>query len=158
VGSTSPTATVVDIQGKINDGPWRTPVMVGTSGTNGDNLPLGTTYTYRLLPHGGSTVLATFSVTRVAAPTPSFTITPSHVTVPPGATTGPFAFTWSAPGYEYVDIQGRINGGPWRTPVVAPGIGHNGDNLPVNTTYEYRFFPHGDTAHVLGTLTVNASD
>lgn len=147
----------IDLQGKINNGPWLAPLEVSATGSTGDNIPLGSTYTFRILPHGGTTVMAEISFTGVAAPAPTFSVSPSHVIVPVGQTSGPFSLQWNAPGYETIDIQGRINGGAWLSPFEISYSGYTGDNLAVGSTYDYRFFPHGDTTHILGSLTVTAS-
>jgi hypothetical protein len=158
----APGYDALDLQGQVNNGPWQSPVWIAPSGTNGDNIPLGTTYNYRLYPHGATTpLLATLSVTGIAAPAPTFSINPAHVIVPLNATTGSFTYAWNAPGYETLDLVGQVvtNGvaGPWGSPVWIAASGNNGDNIPVGTTYNYRFYPHGDSVHVIGTLSVTAS-
>ncbi|MEO7433163.1 MAG: hypothetical protein ABIR62_14275 [Dokdonella sp.] len=147
----------IDLQGRINGGAWLTPLQIPATGNNGDNLPLGSTYTFRILPHGGNTVLGQIAFTAIAAPAPTFTMTPTHVIVPLGQTSGPFNYSWSAPGYETLDLQGRINGGAWLAPLEVQSTYSTGDNLAVGSTYEFRFLPHGDTTHVLGTISVTAS-
>jgi hypothetical protein len=154
----APGYPIVDIQGQINGGAWRTPVPVGPSGSNGDNIPLGSVYNFRLIPHGStSPVLATMTLTGVAAPTPSFSANPAHVVVPVGSSSGTFSYTWSAPGYQSLDISGSVNGGAWTTPFNIPASGSSGDTIPVGSTYVYRFYPHLDTQHIIGTLTITAS-
>jgi len=158
----APGYDALDLQGQVNNGPWQSPVWIAPSGVNGDNIPLGTTYNYRLYPHGATTpLLASLSVTGIAAPAPTFSINPAHVIVPLNATTGSFTFTWNAPGYETLDLVGQVvtNGvaGPWGSPVWIAASGNNGDNIPVGTTYNYRFYPHGDSVHIIGTLSVTAS-
>ena len=147
----------VDLQGKINNGAWLTPVNVAATGNTGDNLPLGTTYTFRLLPHGGTTVLAQISFTGVAAPAPWFQMTQPHVIVPLGQTTGTYSYGWNAPGYIALDVQQSTNGGAWQAPTQIAHIGTTSGSIAVGTTYQFRFYPHGDTIHLLYTLTVVAS-
>jgi hypothetical protein len=148
----------IDLQGQINGGAWGTPVVVGSSGNTGDNIPLGATYAFRILPHGAtSPVLATMTLTGVAAPAPTFVPNPAHVIVPVGQTSGSFLLTWNAPGYESLDITGSINGGAWSAPFNIGASGTTGDNIPVGSTYNYRFYPHNDVQHIIGTTTVTAS-
>ncbi len=155
----APGYSTLDLQGKINGGPWRTPVWITPSGNTGDNMPLGTTYHYRLFPHGDTTnVLATLDVTGMAAPAPTFSVNPAHVIVPVGATSGSFSLTWNAPGYQSLDYSGQINqSGTWSAPFNIPASTTTGDTLTVGTRYDYRFYPHGDTTHIIGTLSVTAS-
>lgn len=155
---TGPGYPSLDLQGQINGGAWLSPLNIPASGSSDQPIPLGTTYTYRLLPHGAtSPVLATLSVTGVAAPAPTFSINPAHVVVPPGASEGSFTFTWNAPGYEALDLAGQVNGGAWGTPFAIPKSGSSTQPIPVGTTYNYRFYPPGDTVHIIGTLSVSAS-
>lgn len=155
---TGPGYPSLDLQGQINGGAWLSPLNIPSSGSSDQPIPLGTTYTYRLLPHGAtSPVLATLSVTGVAAPAPTFRINPAHVVVPPGASEGNFTFTWNAPGYEALDLAGQVNGGAWGTPFAIPKSGSSTQPIPVGTTYNYRFYPPGDTVHIIGTLSVSAS-
>lgn len=148
----------VDLQGQTNGGPWLEPFNITASGTTDQPMPLGTTYNYRLLPHGAtSPVLATLSVSGIAAPAPTFSTVPSQVIVPVGSTAGSFTLKWNAPGYEMLDMTGQTNGGAWSAPF---GIGPSGTSvqpISVGTTYNYRFYPRGDTVHIIGTATVRAS-
>lgn len=148
----------LDLQGQVNGGAWLSPLNIPASGTSDQPIPLGTTYTYRLLPHGAtSPILATLSISGIAAPAPTFNISPAHVVVPPGSNEGSFTFTWNAPGYESLDLVGQVNGGAWGAPFGIARSGSSTQPIPVGTTYNYRFYPPGDTVHILGTLSVSAS-
>ena len=158
----APGYDAIDIQGQVNNGTWGAPLWIAPSGTNGDNISVGTTYNYRMYPHGlTSPLLATLSVSGVAAPAPTFSINPAHVIVPLNATTGTFTFAWNAPGYEALDVTGQVvTGGipgTWSGPLSIAASGNNGDNIAVGTTYNYRFYPRGDSVHIIGTLSVTAS-
>jgi len=153
----------LDLRAKVNGASnWGAPVWISASGTNGDNIPVNTTWQYGLFAHGDSAnVLKTYTVKGVAAAAPTFALSPTHVIVPAGSTTGPFSFSWNAPGYETLDLVGQVvrNGvaGQWGSPVWIGGYGNNGDNIAVGDTYNYRFYPHGDTTHIIGTLSVAAT-
>jgi hypothetical protein len=148
----------LDLQGQVNGGAWLSPLNIPASGSSDQPISLGTTYTYRLLPHGAtSPILATLSVSGVAAPAPTFSINPAHVVVPPGSNEGSFTFTWNAPGYESLDLAGQVNGGAWGAPFAISKSGSSTQPIPVGTTYNYRFYPPGDTVHIIGTLSVSAS-
>ncbi|MGN6517898.1 MAG: hypothetical protein ACTHK2_00555 [Dokdonella sp.] len=104
-----------------------------------------------------ATVLRTLHITITGAPTPTFTMTPTTVLIPATQTSGAFAYSWRATAYPSLDLQSSVNGGAW-APVPGlniPATGSTGDHIVVGTTYRFRFFPHGDTTNVLGTLTVS---
>lgn len=147
----------VDLQGRINNGPWLTPLQVSATGNTGDHIPLGTKYTFRILPHGGSTVLAQISFTGVTAFPPWFQMMVPHVIVPIGQSTGTYTYQWNAPGYEFLDVRRRVNSGGWEAPTKIAKVGTSNGSIAVGTTYQFRFYPHGDTTHLLFTLTVTAS-
>lgn len=154
----APGYSSLDLQGQINGGAWNAPFEISAFGTTDQPIPINTTYKYRLLPHGAtSPILATLSVSGVAAPAPTFSINPAHVIVPVGSSEGSFTFTWSAPGYEHLDLRGQINGGAWNAPFAIPASGSSVQSIPVGTTYNYRFYPPGDAVHIIGTLSVTAS-
>lgn len=154
----TPGYTRVDLQGQTNGGAWQTPFEITVSGSTTQVVPLATTYTYRLVPHGStSPVLATLTVAGVSAPAPTFSINPAHVIVPLGSTQGTFTFTWSAPGYEYLTVTGQTNGGAWSAPFSIQPTGTSTQPIPVGTIYTYRFHPPEDTSIIIGTLTVRSS-
>jgi hypothetical protein len=129
--------------------PW---IYVPINGTGN-----GTTTFYMTTSHTSSTpYFKSTVVTGVPGARPTLTISPTHVIVPVGQTSGTFTMTWSAPGYPSVDIIGRINGGPWGDPFNIPASGTTGDNIPVGTTYDYEIVPHGGS-NVLATASVYAS-
>lgn len=154
----APGYSSVDLVAQINGGSWTAPLQIAASGTTTQPMPLGTTYNYRLVPHGAaSPIFATMSVRGIAAPAPTFSINPAHVIVPAGATEGNFSFNWNAPGYEYLNLTGQINGGAWSAPFAIQASGSSSMSIPVGSTYKYRFYPPNDTTHIIGTLSVTAS-
>lgn len=151
----APSYSSLDLQGQINGGTWGAPVWIPNSGINGDSIPLGDVWTYRFLPHGAtSPVLGTITVAGIAAPPPYFYITPAQVVIQPNQTSGPYAFGWNAPGYQSLDLWGKVNDEPWHIGPEIPAAGNNGNNLAASVTHQYRFYPHGDSTHILGALTV----
>lgn len=154
----APGYSSVDLIGQVNSGGWGAPFQIAASGTSGYDVPLGATYENRMIPHGAtSPILAAMSLRGVAAPAPTFSISSTHVIVPIGSSEGSFTFNWSAPGYEHLDITGQTNGGAWGAPFGIPATGSTGMNISVGTTYNFRFYPPGDTVHILGTLSTTAS-
>lgn len=154
----APGCTQMDLWGKVDDGPWEYGLRVSSPGSSGDDVPLGHRYSFRFyLPGTDDTPLGELTVNGVAASSPTFSINPAHVVVPAGSTTGPFTFTWNAPGYPSLDLWGKVNNGPWQFGLAIPASGSSGDNIPVGSTYQYRFYPPGNSTHILGTLSVYAT-
>jgi hypothetical protein len=151
-----PGYTSLDLQGSINGGPWGTPVVVGPSGSNGSNIPLNDSWAFRFVPHGQtSPVLCTFTVAAVPAPYPIFGLTPAGGLVRVGTShVGPFSYSWDAPGYQTLDLWGKINDGPWNFGLEVAASGNTGDTIAASVTYQFRFYPHGDTTHIIGALSV----
>jgi len=146
----------VDLRGRVNGGTWNPSVWVGATSNYGDTIPVSTTYDYQILPHGDTThVLASATIRGVT--TGTFTVTPAHVVVPAGQTSGTYRLDWNAPGYPSLDLWGKINSGGWNTPVNISASGNYTDAIPLGSTYTYRFYPHGDSTHVLKELTFSAS-
>ena len=160
----APGYSSVDWCGSTNGAPWQFAALTtAASGSAGVPVPPGTTYAYRIYNHGNAGqcgaagMLASAAVTATQGAQPTFAVSPSHVIVPTGATSGTFTMSWNAPGYPSLDVVGQTNGGAWGAPFNIPASGNTGSNITVGTTYSYRFYPHGDTAHLLGTLSVTAS-
>ena len=151
----APGYPTLDLWGQIDNQPWHFGLTIPASGTSVASIPVGTTYRYRLFPHGDSThVLAATAVSGVA---PTFSMTPAHVIVPAGATSGSFTMTWSVPGYPHLDLWGQVNNDPWHFGLSIPASGATGSSIPVGTTYRYRFYPPGDSVNILGELSVYAT-
>ena len=102
-------------------------------------------------------ILTSLSVTSTQGAQPTFRITPSHVVVPLGQTTGSFTLSWNAPGYATLDLWGKVNNGPWQFGLEILGSSSVGSPLDVGTTYSYRFYPHGNSTQLLGEISVSAS-
>ena len=160
----APGYSSIDWCGKINGGSWQfSGLTTAGSGSAGVAVPPGTTYGYRVYAHGNASecgttgMLASATVTATQGAQPTFTASPSHVIVPRNGTSGTFTLAWNAPGYQSLDIVGQTNGGAWGAPFNISASGNIGINITVGTNYNYRFYPHGDTAHLLGTASVTAS-
>lgn len=160
----APGYSSVDWCGKINNGAWSFGgLQTGGSGSTVQPVPVNTTYAYRLYAHGAAAgcpstgILASTTVTAVQGAQPTFSINPSHVIVPLGQTSGTFTMTWNAPGYPSLDLWGKINNGPWQFGLQIPANSSTGSPIDVGTTYGYRFYPPGDSSHLLGELSVTAS-
>lgn len=151
----------LDLQSSTNSGPWApTPALnVPASGSVGQPIALGTTYKFRFLPHGGTTVLGTFQVSAVVAPTPVFAANPVHM-VTNGASANTLV-TWGALGYDLIDWCGNTNNQGWQCGSLTTGAsGSTTIPVPVGTTYSWRLYPHGSpnqggTTQLLGELTVD---
>jgi len=151
----------IDLQNSTNNGAWQpVPALnVPASGTDTESITAGTTYKFRFLPHGSTTVLGTVQVTAVVAPTPVFAANPVHM-VTNGASANTVV-TWSALGYDVIDWCGNTNNQGWQCGSLSTaGSGSVGIPVPVGTTYSWRFYPHGSpnqggTTQLLGELTVD---
>ncbi|MGN6519586.1 MAG: hypothetical protein ACTHK2_09215 [Dokdonella sp.] len=164
VSWSAPGYSSVDWCGKVNSGAWSFAGLVTAgSGSTGVPMTAGTTYAYRVYEHGGATgcpttgILASLTVSAVQGAAPTCSVTPSHVIVPLGQTSGPYSFTWNMPGYPSVDAWGKINTGPWQYGLVVAGSGATGDTIPVGETRGVRFYPPGTSAQFLCEFTVTAS-
>jgi len=160
----APGYSSLDWCGKIGTGAWQFAGLVTPgSGSVGTPMPPNTTYGYRLYAHGAATncpstgILASLSVTSTQGAQPTFRVTPSHVVVPLGQTTGSFTLSWNAPGYATLDLWGKVNNGPWQFGLEILGSSSVGSPLDVGTTYSYRFYPHGNSTQLLGEISVSAS-
>lgn len=160
----APGYSSVDWCGKVGTGAWQFAGLVTAgSGSVGVPMPPNTTYGYRLYAHGAATncpstgILTSLSVTSTQGAQPTFRITPSHVVVPLGQTTGSFTLSWNAPGYATLDLWGKVNNGPWQFGLEILGSSSVGSPLDVGTTYSYRFYPHGNSTQLLGEISVSAS-
>ena len=154
----------LDWCGKVNNGAWQfAGLATDPSGTTTVPMTPGTTYGYRLYAQGtaaqcGTTgLLASASVSATQGAQPTFTMTPTHVIVPLGSTTGPFTYSWNAPGYTNLDLWGKVNNGPWQFALTVPATSSTGDNIAVGNTYYFRFYPVGNSTAPVGELSVTAS-
>jgi hypothetical protein len=156
-GWNAPGYTSLDIWGQVDNGSWQFGATVDSADSLGNTIAAGVHHRYRFYPHGDSVnILGSLSVVGVTTETPTFTISPSTVVVPANQTTGPFTFTWRARGYVSLDVWGRVNGGPWQFGLNIPPTGNNGANIPVGDTWEYGFFPPGNSVDRIGYLKVTA--
>jgi hypothetical protein len=155
--------TQLDLWGKVNNGAWQYCCVIPANGSISDTIAVGSTYGFRFYPHGiypqGGTVnlLGALSVSGTAAAAPTFNINPTHVIVPVGQTTGNFSYNWNAPGYSSLDLWGKVNSGAWQFCCTIPASGSASDSIAVGSTYGFRFYPHGSTSQIIGSLSVNAS-
>lgn len=147
----------LDLYGQVNNGDWLPAPGIPGSGNNGNNIAASVTHRYRFYPHGDNQhLLGELSVTGVPRVAPTFSISPSVVIVPPGQSSGPFTYSWSAPGYASLDLWGRINGGNWLPGPNVNATDSSGDIIPLGSTYEFRFYPPGQSTNPVGYLSVTA--
>jgi hypothetical protein len=160
----APGYSALDWCGKVGSGAWQfSGLQTAGSGSVGVPLPPNTTYSYRLYDAGaasncpGTGIVASLVITSTQGAAPTFSVNPSHVVVPLGQMSGSFQMTWNAPGYPSLDLWGKTNNGPWQFGLTIPASSATGQPINVGTTYGYRFYPHGDSTHLLGELSVTAS-
>lgn len=134
-----------DISYKLNGGSyvyWKEDVPAGSDVFAlhaGDSV---TFYAYQ--HHFAETAGHNVTVNCVQGAQPTFSITPTHITVPAGQTSGTYSMSWTAPGYQSVDLWGRFdNTGPWSGPVGALPNSNYGDSLSVNRRVTWRTYAPG---------------
>jgi hypothetical protein len=151
---TAPGYPSVDLWGRFNNtGAWSGPVGAQPNSSYGDNLASPNRVTWRTYapgsagpnsaqPNTGFMKEVTTYTTQGAQPT--FTITPTHIIVPAGQTSGTYSMSWTAPGYPSVDLWGRFNNtGAWSGPVGAQPNSSYGDNLTVPNRVTWRTYAPG---------------
>ncbi|MGN6519995.1 MAG: hypothetical protein ACTHK2_11290 [Dokdonella sp.] len=144
-----------DVSYHVNGGArvnWKSDVPAGS-----DILPIrlgDSIKIYAYQHHYGETNANSVTITTVSGHMPTISATPTTVQIPSGSNAGSFVLRWDAPGYTSVDIQGRINGGAWLTPVWAQPTGNSTEGIPLGSTYDYRLYEHGNTSTILATASV----
>jgi hypothetical protein len=122
----------------------------------GEWIAASTLHQYRFYPHNDSThTLGSLTINGVPATTPTFSA-PTDVIVPGNATSGTFTLAWNAIDYASLDLWGQVNNDPWHFGLNVPAQHSTTETIPVGSTYRYRFYPPGDSMHILKTLVVTA--
>jgi len=117
---------------------------------------IGSTISAKSPSPAAAAILKTVHITVTGSfPAPVFTMTPTTVLIPATETTGPYTYTWRAPGYPSLDVVGRLNNGTPTAPFNIPSSGSASDRIAIGSTGRYTFYPHGNTTTVLGTLIVS---